>query len=99
MNKISYKNIELDMDSIKCFIDGAYVKLTKTEFLLVKLFINNVNKILSRKDILNSLESKASLRTVDATVSRLKKKLGISGNFIKTRFGFGYGIIESNFNK
>ena len=61
MNKISYKNIELDMDSIKCFIDGAYVKLTKTEFLLVKLFINNINKILSRKDILNLFRIKSFL--------------------------------------
>lgn len=94
MNKINYKNIELDMDSIKCFINGAYTKLTKTEFLLVKLFISNVNKVFSRREILNSLDSKASLRAVDGTISKLKKKLGTSGNFIKTRFGFGYGIVE-----
>ena len=46
---------------------------------------------MSRKEIASLVwEKPVSLRTVDAVVSRLRKKLG--DNHITTRFGFGYGV-------
>ena len=53
--------------------------------------IDNSGRIMSRKEIASLVwEKPVSLRTVDAVVSRLRKKLG--DNHITTRFGFGYGV-------
>ena len=53
--------------------------------------IDNSGRIISRKEIASLVwEKPVSLRTVDAVVSRLRKKLG--DNHITTRFGFGYGV-------
>ncbi len=93
---ITYKNITLNDDKKECFVDKNQIELSKNEYLLLKFFIENQNKIFSRRELLNNVwNSNVSLRAVDTAVSKLRKKLGMSGNFIKTRLGFGYGIINN----
>ena len=77
MNILTYKNIELNLDIIECKIDGKIVNLTKNEFLLLKFFIqpNNLNKVFNRKELIDSVwKTNISNRTVDTTISRLRKK-------------------------
>lgn len=57
--------------------------------------MENKNKVFSRQQLLNEVwGTKVSLRTVDTTISRLRKKMYEMGSYIKTRQGFGYGFIE-----
>lgn len=93
MKELTFKNLKLNLDLKSCMFNEKIIPLTKHEFELLKFLIQNKNKIHSRQDILKSVwNSKVELRTVDATVSRLRKK--INTNYITTRLGFGYGLIE-----
>ena len=97
MNKIKNKNIELNLDIIECKINDKIINLTKNEFLLLKFFIqpNNLNKVFNRKELIDSVwKTNISNRTVDTTISRLRKKLGNSEKYLVTKLGFGYGFIN-----
>ena len=94
MNILTFKNIKLNLDEIKCLVDDIEINLTKNEFLLLEFLLKNTNKIFSRQELINEVWStKVSLRTIDTTISRLRKKLGDSGKYLITRLGFGYGFI------
>lgn len=95
MNELIFKELKLNLDIKACTIQEEEINLTKNEFNLLEFFIKNKNKIFSRREILNNVwSSKASLRTVDTTISRLRKKMKDLGKYLKTRLGFGYGILE-----
>lgn len=94
MNKLIFKDIQLNLDQKLCLVKGSTVNLTKIEYELLLFLLRNTNKIFSRQELLNEVwKSKVSLRTVDTTMSRLRKKLGESGKYVKTRLGFGYGVV------
>ena len=95
MNELIFKELKLNLDIKVCTIQDEEINLTKNEFNLLEFLIKNKNKIFSRREILNNVwSSKASLRTVDTTISRLRKKMKDLGKYLKTRLGFGYGILE-----
>ena len=95
MNELIFKELKLNLDIKACTIQDEEINLTKNEFNLLEFLIENKNKIFSRREIINNVwNSKASLRTVDTTISRLRKKLKDLGKYLITRLGFGYGIIE-----
>ena len=89
------KDFKFDKDRKSCYIGDKEILLTKTEYNLLNHFISNKNKVLNRREIaLATWPFRVSDRTVDAAVSRLRKRLGDIGMFIKTRVGFGYGLFE-----
>lgn len=95
MNKLSFKNIELYLDEYGCTVDKSEVCLSKTEYFLLKFFMENPNKVFNRNEIISAVWTKrVSIRSVDSTVLNLRKKLGNSGKYIRTRPGFGYGILD-----
>lgn len=96
MNELVFKELSLNLDIKVCTIEGEEINLTKNEFNLLEFLIKNKNKIHSRQEILNNVwDSKVSLRTVDTTMSRLrKKKMKNLGKYLIIRLGFGYGILE-----
>ena len=93
MNKIEFKTLVVDLDKKECYLEGVEVNLTKTEYNLLVFFLENRDKIYTRREIMLSVwDSEVSLRAVDTTVSRLRKKLGSIGKYIVTKLGFGYGF-------
>jgi len=92
---MTFKDLTLDTDKKICLIENKLVDLTKHEFLLLQFFLEHKNKIFSRKELLAPVWGTiVSLRTIDVTISRLRKKLEAYGKYIQTRNGFGYGWIE-----
>lgn len=86
-------DLKIDKDRKSCFIGDEEIILTRVEYNLLNLFVDNKNKVLNRREIANAVwDTKVSDRTVDAVVSRLRKKL--KGIDLKTRTGFGYGLLE-----
>jgi DNA-binding response OmpR family regulator len=75
-------------------VNGNPVKITKTEYLLLKLLTSSPRKIFTRDEILESVweESVVSERTIDVHIRRLRKKLDEYADIIKTHSGFGYSI-------
>ncbi len=92
-----YHSLILSIASKKVMIDEQAIRLTKKEFELLKLFMENRNHLFSRKEIIArvwSSESSVSDRAIDVNIARLRDKLGIYKGNIVTRLGFGYGFEE-----
>lgn len=95
MNRIEFETLIIDLDKKECYLNNTEVNLTKTEYNLLVFFLEHKDKIYSRKEIMQAVwDSEVSLRAVDTTISRLRKKLKEIGKHITTRSGFGYGFIS-----
>ncbi len=76
--------------------DGQRVKLTQVEYGIVKLFMENPGKALSREEILDAVWGKdhfGELKIVDVNIRRLRIKIEdnpTSPVYINTVWGFGY---------
>jgi two-component system alkaline phosphatase synthesis response regulator PhoP len=94
---LSFKNLKLNTEKIMFFVDDESIKLTKTEFLIIKLFLENIGKIFSRDEIINRVwdDAYVSDRTVDVHIRRLRKKMEKSCDLIQTYSGFGYGLLDN----
>ena len=76
--------------------NGERVKLTQVEYSIVKLFMDNPGKALSREEILESVWGKdyiGELKIVDVNIRRLRIKLEDDPQnpaFVTTVWGYGY---------
>ena len=94
-NVVSYEGIEMNLDSKSVNVDGKEVAFTKREFELLKLFIENPNKVFSREEILKMVwhDDVCVLdRTVDVNITRVRKKIGKYGVNLVSRQGYGYSF-------
>ena len=90
---LSFGTLELNMDSKTVTLDGQPLLLSKLEFELLHLFLSNIGKVFEREDLLLRCWPKGTVvldRTVDVSITRLRKKIGHYGQNIRTRFGYGY---------
>jgi two-component system phosphate regulon response regulator PhoB len=98
---ISINDISMDIDAHTVMIGEGELKLSITEFNLLKLFMQNPNKLLSREQILNHVWGRNSfveLRTVDVHILRLRKALKKHqcDYLLKTIRGAGYKFIDES---
>ena len=76
--------------------NGQRVKLTQVEYSIMKLFMDNPGKALSRDEILDTVwgrDSFGELKTVDVNIRRLRIKIEddpTNPTFITTVWGYGY---------
>jgi DNA-binding response OmpR family regulator len=92
-NEINIGVFKIIKNSRQFFIDSQEIYLTKTEFDLMELLMNNHKQVLSREVLLNKIwgfESEVDTRAVDMTIQRLRKKLGSYGDCIQSLYGIGY---------
>lgn len=91
----THKNLTIEFDNKRVFVDNAEVILTKKENEILMLLAQAPNKIFSRDDILQLVwkeESYVLERTVDVHIARLRKKMGSCGDWIHNRSGYGYSL-------
>lgn len=96
-SRVEFGTLSLDLNRKQCAIDGKDVPMTKKEFEILALLLQNRNTIFSRQDILNRVwddEVVVVDRTIDVFITRLRKKIGDYGKNIVTRLGYGYGFYE-----
>lgn len=92
-SNIYYEGITLVQKSKTVTLDGQDLTLTKLEYELLSLLLQNPGKVFSREDILTHCWPQDVYvldRTVDVNITRLRKKIGRYGKQIKTRIGYGY---------
>ena len=76
--------------------NGQRVKLTQVEYSIMKLFMDNPGKALSRDEILDTVwgrDSFGELKTVDVNIRRLRIKIEddpTNPTYITTVWGYGY---------
>lgn len=90
---IVYDRMRIDDNSKTVTIDGTDIQLTKIEYKLLALLVEHSGKVFSREDLLRRCwptDTYVLDRTVDVNITRLRKKIGIYGKQLKTRFGYGY---------
>ena len=86
---LNVKNRTLDKN-------GDRIRLTQVEFSIMKLFMENHDRALSREEILNQVWGKdyfSDLKIVDVNIRRLRMKIEedpTNPEFITTVWGFGY---------
>lgn len=75
---------------------GARIRLTQIEYSIMKLFMDNPGKALSREDILNAVWGRdyfGELKIVDVNIRRLRIKIEDDPtipSYITTVWGYGY---------
>jgi DNA-binding response OmpR family regulator len=93
--RLTHRDITLDLNQRVCYVNEEEVDLTKLEFDLLNFFIEHKNRILEREYILSEVwgdEAETKKRTVNVRMNRLIKK--IDPNNTKAYFtairGIGY---------
>jgi len=95
---IEFNGIVIDRKSKSVTVDGNPVYLTKTELQLLEFFLEHPEQLFSREELLEKIwgaEHNETTRTVDVYISRLRKKLGEKGKYLKTLPRLGYKLTKS----
>jgi two-component system, OmpR family, alkaline phosphatase synthesis response regulator PhoP len=90
---LKFNEIELDTIKKRLLINDEKIELTKKEYEILKLLLENQTKVFSREDILVKVwgnEVIVTDRTVDVNITRLRTKLGKFGQNLKNKSGYGY---------
>jgi two-component system, OmpR family, alkaline phosphatase synthesis response regulator PhoP len=92
---VQYGAISIDADRHIVTLDGAEVKLTAKEFLLLQYLIQHRGRVLSRDVLLTDVwgyQYTGGTRTVDVHIRRLREKLPVLNQAIETVKQFGYKL-------
>lgn len=95
VNTVSLDEITIDEERHIVYINGEQVELTYKEYEILKLLIINKGIVLTRDRLMENIwgyDFEQGNRTVDVHIQSLRKKLGPSGDHIKTIRHVGYKI-------
>lgn len=90
--KLEFEGLSMDLIAHSLKINGNFIELTLKEFELLKLLLQNCERVFKRDDILELVWGYAytSSRTLDIHINTLRSKLGEFGKHIKTIRAVGY---------
>lgn len=93
MNLLTYKDLTLELDNYRVYVNHSPVDLTKREFEILRELLENQGRVLTRELMLERLwqyEFYGNDRVVDNHIKNLRRKLGV--DYIETIKGVGYRI-------
>lgn len=98
LQKLEYEGLTINIDSNTVYYKEKIIELSKNEFRILLILIQNKGKVVSREKLMNQLwktDIFIDENTLTVNVNRLRKKLSNQGigDLIKTKFGVGY-IVE-----
>jgi DNA-binding response OmpR family regulator len=94
-----FENVSIDFTKMELTQDGVQVSLTPHEFKLLKYFVRNPERVISRDELLNEVwgyNCYPSTRTVDNHLVKLRQKLEknpLQPSHFKTVHGAGYKFV------
>lgn len=92
-NLLSAHGITMDVENHEVRVLCEDVELTKKEFAILRLFLQNPGKVFNRETLMHEVwgeEFIGESRTVDMHIKTLRQKLGEAAGCIKTVVGIGY---------
>ncbi len=98
-NKLKNRDLEMTPESMKVTLSGNELSLSKTEFLMLKFFMEKQNVVLSRASIIEAIWGKGysmDENTIDVYVGYLRSKIDqkCKTEYIKTVRGMGYIMVN-----
>lgn len=95
VNVLEHEGVILNLNDTSLTYRGEKIDLTKNEYKILLLLMENLGKVVSRDEIMQHLwQSELFIddNTLTVNITRLRKKLVDLGldNFIKTKKGMGY---------
>jgi len=94
--RLTFEDLEMDDDTREVTRGGALIELTDTEYRLLRYFLNNPKRVLSRAQLLEHVweyDFGGDARVLETYVSYLRKKLDPHGEpLIQTVRGVGYAL-------
>lgn len=97
VEQLTYETLVMFLGNKKVLLDGIEIPFTKKEYEILRLFLENKNRVFSRDEMLTRVWSDEVIvldRTIDVNITRLRKKIGAYGKNIVTRLGYGYCFEE-----
>lgn len=97
VEQLTYETLVMFLGNKKVLLDGNEIPFTKKEYEILRLFLENKNRVFSRDEMLTRVWSDEVIvldRTIDVNITRLRKKIGPYGKNIVTRLGYGYCFEE-----
>ncbi|MED2915219.1 response regulator transcription factor [Bacillus thuringiensis] len=94
-NHFVFRELHVNGDAYKVYVNKAEVTLTTKEFEILQLLLQNEKKVLTRENIVEKVwgyEYAGDTRMIDTHMKNIRKKLDIP--YIKTVKGIGYKIDE-----
>lgn len=98
---LTFKGLNLNMESYEVQHDGILIPLTPKEFSLLSLFLQNKNKVFTREHLISTIWGYGVAtedRTIDSHVRNLRDKLRKAGfaadEYLATVWGVGYKWID-----
>jgi two-component system, OmpR family, phosphate regulon response regulator PhoB len=95
-NLLYHKDLKLDLDQCKVWIDNQLLELTLSEYKILCCFLLSPGKVLTRNQLVEYIQDgpvHVTDRTIDTHIFGLRKKLGDHANIIETIRGIGYRVI------
>ena len=92
-NQFCIGAVELNDQRHEVVVNSATIELTYKEYELLKLLMKNQGLVMTREMIMNNVWStdfEGETRTVDMHIKTLRKKMGESGQLIRTIRNVGY---------
>jgi len=90
---LHFNGIELDTVRKRLLVNDEKIELTKKEYEILKILLENQVKVFSREELLNRIWGQDVIvteRTVDVNITRLRAKLGKFGSCLRNKTGYGY---------
>jgi len=97
VNVIEHKGVILNLSDATLTYKNQKIELTKNDYRILQLLMENVGKVVSRDEIMQRLWESDDFvddNTLTVNITRLRKKLSEAGleNFITTKKGIGYMV-------
>ncbi|MBL9099578.1 MAG: response regulator transcription factor [Myxococcales bacterium] len=95
-SEAQWGNLRVDFEGHQVWVDDQRVTLTALEFRLLTTLLTRRGRVQTREMLLSdvwSVQVDVTTRTVDTHVQRLRKKLGVAGQYIETLRGVGYRFL------
>lgn len=90
---LEFPSLAIEPGTQKVIFNGEPIELSTKEFELLYFLARHPQTIFTRENLTVNIwgyDFAGDERTVDTTIKRIRKKLGIAGDFIKTVRGAGY---------
>lgn len=87
----------VDFDAVAVTVHGKPVRLTRREFELLRYFVQNKKRVISRDRLPERVwgyDRVIDTRSVDVHVGRLRRKLGPARQQIETVAGLGHRFVD-----
>ena len=87
--------LQIDPSRNTVSVGGIPVELTRREYMILCLMVQNPGIYFSREEIMSAVWPNDALvndRSVDVHIARLRKKMGSEGRRLVNRTGFGYAF-------